>query len=40
MQQDGFDTVVDRISEMIVKAKKDAGIDPDTPLLALVSRPA
>ena len=33
----GFDTVVATINDMIVRAKQDAGVDPSTPLVALVS---
>ena len=38
MQQVGFDVVVDTISDMVSRAKKDAGVDPNTPLITLVSR--
>ena len=37
LQASGFNCVVDEISEMIVKAKRAAGIDEDTPLESLVS---
>ena len=33
----GFDTVVATINDMIVRAKEDAGVDPSTPLVTLVS---
>ncbi len=38
VQQVGFDVVVDTISDMVSRAKKDAGVDPNTPLITLVSR--
>ncbi len=36
IQQIGVDAVVDSISDMVVRAKMDAGVDPNTPLTALV----
>ncbi|XP_064383181.1 N-acetyl-D-glucosamine kinase-like [Halichondria panicea] len=33
--QVGFDVVVDTISDMVSRAKKDAGVDPNTPLITL-----